>query len=144
MEELQNYLKKFIELMGFGDFSVSYDESTGRYLVFINDDYHIKKNLPVLVSNIDHLFRLAAGRYGIEKLILVDVNNYRRERENIIVELAKGAARKAAATKAEIPLPAMNAYERRLVHMELASRPDVCTESIGEGKNRYVVIRPIE
>ena len=33
----------------------------------------------------------------------------------------------------------MNAYERRLVHTELATRPDVKTESIGEGSERHIV-----
>ena len=37
----------------------------------------------------------------------------------------------------------MNSYERRLVHVELAIHPDVTTESIGAGKNRYVIIKPI-
>jgi predicted RNA-binding protein Jag len=37
----------------------------------------------------------------------------------------------------------MNAYERRLIHAELAARPDVKTESLGEGRGRYVVVKPI-
>ena len=37
----------------------------------------------------------------------------------------------------------MNSYERRLVHTALAIHPDVTTESVGEGKERYVVIKPI-
>ncbi|MBI2506918.1 MAG: hypothetical protein HYW00_02165, partial [Candidatus Colwellbacteria bacterium] len=37
---------------------------------------------------------------------------------------------------------AMNAYERRLVHTELAMRPDVTTESVGT-ISRYVVVKPI-
>ncbi|MST04322.1 MAG: hypothetical protein EXS49_02020, partial [Candidatus Pacebacteria bacterium] len=45
--------------------------------------------------------------------------------------------------KSEVRLPAMNAYERRIVHTELAVRPDVKTESSGEGRERCVVIRPI-
>jgi spoIIIJ-associated protein len=61
----------------------------------------------------------------------------------LIGELARAAAKKATATKTEISLPAMNSYERRLVHVELAVRPDVKTESAGEGKERYVIIKPI-
>jgi len=38
----------------------------------------------------------------------------------------------------------MNSYERRLVHMEIASNPDLKTESVGIGKTRHVVIKPIE
>ena len=38
----------------------------------------------------------------------------------------------------------MNSYERRLVHVELAVHPSVTTESAGEGRERYVIIKPIE
>jgi spoIIIJ-associated protein len=77
-------------------------------------------------------------------VLFLDINRYRQERENLITELAKAAAKKALATKGEIPLPAMNSYERRLVHVALAVHPDVMTESAGAGKGRYVIIKPID
>jgi spoIIIJ-associated protein len=36
----------------------------------------------------------------------------------------------------------MSAYERRIIHLELAGRSDVTTESIGEEPERKVVIKP--
>ncbi|GAH78291.1 unnamed protein product [marine sediment metagenome] len=36
----------------------------------------------------------------------------------------------------------MPAYERRIIHLELAERDDVTTESIGEEPERRVIIRP--
>lgn len=128
--------------MGFSDFSMACDEENNRFSLFINEGEVFKKNLPVFVSSIDHLFKLVAKK-KIDTLVFVDVNNYRREREGLIVEIARGAARRAATTKEEVILPVMNAYERRLIHVELASRPDVRTESIGEGKGRYVVVKPL-
>ncbi len=142
MQQLQDNLKKLIELMGFGDFSVNYEADNNRFLIFIDDDL-VKKFLPVMVINLDYLVKLMANKIGETSPFFVDINNYRRERENLILELARAAARKVIATKQEISLPAMNAYERRLVHLELVSRPDVKTESVGEGKSRYVVIKPI-
>ena len=87
--------------------------------------------------------RLIAAKDNWEGGVFVDINNYRRERENLILELARAAARKAVVTKGEIPLPVMNSYERRLIHLELSSHPDVKTESVGEGKERYIIIKPI-
>lgn len=46
-------------------------------------------------------------------------------------------------TKSEIALPAMNAYERRLVHVEISTRPDLKTESVGMGKERHIIIQLI-
>jgi len=36
----------------------------------------------------------------------------------------------------------MPAYQRRIIHLALASRSDVITKSIGEEPNRRVVIAP--
>ncbi len=139
-------LKEMIGLMGFGDFSVNYDEEGGRFSVFINEGDYFKKIIPNFVAGLNSVFRLMVNKGEVEGeergVIFVDVNNYRKEREGIILEIAKAAARKAATMKEEVSLPAMNAYERRLVHMELSSRPDVVTESMGEGKERYIVIKP--
>ena len=75
--------------------------------------------------------------------IFLDINNYRHDREVLIAELAKAAAKKVFTTKQPVSLPAMNSYERRIVHVELALHPEVKTESAGEGKERYVIIMPI-
>lgn len=142
MENLDVKIKSIIELMGFADFSVNYDSDNKRFSVFINDDILSDRNLPMFVEDFDHLIKLVAQKNGLIG-VFVDVNSYRKKRENLIVEIAKAAARKAVAEKIEMPLPSMNAYERRLVHTELASNPDIKTESIGEGKGRYIIIRPI-
>ncbi|NCO15232.1 hypothetical protein COW77_00830 [Candidatus Wolfebacteria bacterium CG18_big_fil_WC_8_21_14_2_50_39_7] len=144
MEQLQDNLKKLIGLMGFTDFSVNYEEGSNRFLIFINEGDFFKKFLPSFVTNLNYLVRLMASKTGEERTAFIDINNYRREREGLILELARAAARKAAATKQEVPLPAMNAYERRLIHLELSSHPDVRTESVGEGRDRYIIIKPIQ
>ena len=142
MENLQNKLQKLIKLMGFDDFSISYDADGSRFLIFLNEGEDFKKFLPFFVADLNHLAKLIAKKDKLET-VFVDVNNYRRERENLILELARATARKVVATNEEISLPIMNAYERRLVHLELVDRPDISTESTGEGKERRVVIKPI-
>jgi len=56
--------------------------------------------------------------------------------------LAKEIADEVALTKKEKILPPMPAYERRIIHLELAQRPDVTTQSIGQEPERRVVIKP--
>ena len=141
MNQLQEKIKKLIELTGFDDFSVNYDESNSRFSIFINDDSISENMLQLIVSNLDHVVKLIAKKNSIEAAV-VDVNNYRKKREDLIVELGRAAARKAMAEKIEVALPPMNAYERRLVHVELSSRPDIKTESAGEGGERHIVIMP--
>jgi len=144
MEEIQNKLKQLIELMGFSDFSINYEEESNRLSIFISEgDFVFKKLLPTFVTSLDHLVKLIANKLKKTETVFIDINNYRQKRENLILELARAASRKVAATKQEVALPPMNSYERRLIHLELSSHPDVKTESVGEGKNRYIIIKPI-
>lgn len=142
MEPFQHKVKKIVELVGFSEPSVDFDLEGRKINIFVNEGEWIKQWLPTLVGEFDHLMKLIAKKENIEAFF-VDVNNYRKERERIIIELAKAAAKKASTSKEEVTLPSMNAYERRLIHVELAIHPDVKTESIGEGKERHVVIKPI-
>lgn len=146
MENLKEIIKKILESAGLADFSIDFDENGKRISVFIHD-FDVKSFLPRLIFDFEHILRLVAKKNNLfkegEGLFILDINNYRRERERLIGELAKAAARKVILNKEQIELPTMNAYERRIVHTELASRPDIKTESIGEGSERRVIVKPI-
>ena len=130
-------------MVGLHEPSIDFNAENHKIIIFVNEGDWLKKHLPYLVADFERLANLLGKKHGIEENLFVDMNNYRKERENIIVELAKAAARKAMTTKAEVKLPAMNAYERRLIHVELSTRPEVKSESSGEGKERYVIVKPI-
>lgn len=143
MESWENITKKIIEFLGFGDYRVEMkNEKQGN--IFIYDSVTLlKENLPTLVESLNHILQLIAKKNN-HPPVFFDINNYRQEREDLIVKLAKAAAKKALATKQEVSLPPMNSYERRLVHLTLAVHPEVKTESVGTGKGRYVIVKPIE
>jgi spoIIIJ-associated protein len=141
MEKLQETIKKLLELLGVNDFEINFNEPSKRFSITL-DDHLIAQDLPKFLEDFEYLVNLISQK-KIQQKVWIDINNYRRERERLITELAKAAAHKAIINKEEIQLPPMNAYERRLVHLEIASHPDLKTESIGEGKDRRVVIKPI-
>jgi len=144
MDVWETFVKSAVEQMGFRDYHLEIDTEEGRGSLFIYEDNNfIKENLPVIVDSMNHIIQMVAKK-NQAKTFFLDINNYRRDRENIITELARAAAKRVAATKEQVSLPAMNSYERRLVHVELAIHPDVVTESIGAGKDRYVIIKPVE
>lgn len=142
METIEQKIKKVVTLMGLRDAVVEVDEAERRVTILANEDEWFKKWVPDLVRDFKHLISVMARKDGGEHYF-VDINNYRKEREKLIGDLAKAAAQKAVTTKTEVRLPAMNAYERRLVHMELSMRPDIKTESAGEGADRCVTIKPL-
>ncbi len=143
MNETKTLIEQLIRLMGFEDFSVSLIEDSKRYLIFINDAPFLKRFTPQMIADLEFLVKMILSKKNFD-YVYIDINNYRKEREDLIVELAKAAAKKVSITKKEVALPAMNAYERRIVHSQLAMRPDLKTESSGEGKQRRVIIKPIE
>jgi spoIIIJ-associated protein len=143
MENWESFIKKTLDLLGFADYRLEIKLDERRGSVFIYEDAEmVKENLPMIVDAVNHILQMVAKKNQTEAIFL-DINNYRHDRERLIAELARAAAKKAATTKTEVLLPAMNSYERRLVHMELAVHPEVKTESAGEGKERYVIIKPI-
>jgi len=76
--------------------------------------------------------------------IILDINNYRAMQEEKLREFAKKAARHVSLMNKIIELPPMRARDRRIIHLEIALRSDVFTESVGEGKDRHIIIKPQE
>ena len=72
----------------------------------------------------------------------LDINGYKKQKIEYLKELARSAADDVSLIKEERILPSMSAYERRIIHMELAERSDIVTESIGREPERKVVIKP--
>lgn len=92
---------------------------------------------------IQHLLKVILKRkIGGNFYIDLDINNYKKKKIEYLQELAKNVADEVALTKKEKILPPMPAYERRIIHLELAGRSDVTTESINQEPERRVVIRP--
>jgi spoIIIJ-associated protein len=127
---------------GAGKFSVVSIESDGDIGMLIGKN---GQNLNAL----EHIIRVMslkslsiAGKEESPSFI-VDINDYRKSRSSFLISLAKEAAKRVSQNqKAEALLP-MSSYERRVVHMELASFKEVQTESIGEEPKRRIVIKPL-
>ena len=93
-------------------------------------------------KNLDALQLLAnvyAGRLGREDIrIILDTENYRIRREEILVRLAYTTADKVRSSKNSILLEPMNPFERRLIHTTLNDVADVETKSEGDGLYKQV------
>ena len=131
--------KEIITLLGYPEAEIAIDEERRKVIVLI-DDRFVADNVETILPAIDHIANIVFKKEGLIPHV-IDLNYYRKERERLITELVRAAARKATLTKEDVELPAMNGYERRLVHMEIASRPELKTESTGVGKERRVVIK---
>ena len=80
------------------------------------------------------------GERGLR--IALDVEGYRKRREESLRQLAHRLAGKAKETGAVVTLNPMSPRDRRIVHLALQADPDVTTVSQGEGSFRRLLITP--
>jgi spoIIIJ-associated protein len=71
----------------------------------------------------------------------IDVQHYRRRREDELRKLARRIAEQVADTGRNQALEPMPPNERRIIHLELHDHPLVETESEGEDPARKVIVR---
>lgn len=86
-------------------------------------------------------FKPLDSSYGKEQQIDIDINGYKVMREDILKDFAHDIAQKVRAQKKAVELDPMPSFDRRIVHLALSSFPDIATESMGEGNNRYIIVR---
>ena len=93
------------------------------------------------LSALQYLTSLAVNRHTEDYYrILLDTENYKKRREEILKKLAKKLAGNAVRYRRNVTLEAMSPYERRVIHSVLQNDPMVTTYSTGEEPNRKVVI----
>ncbi len=97
----------------------------------------------VNLAALQHILRVLIRKKTTEKINFnVDVNNYREDQKQTLITLAIETGEKVRKEKKSAMLRAMNAYERRIVHVELAKMEGILTESVGEGEDRKIIIKP--
>lgn len=83
---------------------------------------------------------ITSKRVGRTVHVPLDIEGYRRRREEQLKEVAARVAERVRATGQAVTLEPMLAYERRIVHLAVQGTPGLRTESVGLEPNRRVVI----
>ena len=147
-EKITETIKKIVSFMNL-DCQVEIREESGPESRAMIVSVYTPDNVRFIIGKngqnlkaFEHLVRAVLAKNNDSQNIVVDINDYKKSRASFIVDIAKQAVSRVRNTqKAEVLTP-MSAYERRIVHMELASYPDVATESIGDEPQRRIVIKP--
>ncbi len=83
---------------------------------------------------------ITSKRVGRSVHVPVDIEGYRRRREDQLREIAQRVASRVRASGQAVTLEPMLAYERRIVHLSVQGQQGLKTESVGMEPNRRVVI----
>lgn len=143
-------ITELLEKMGFScEIEVEKEPEEGKENIIYNikteESNFLIGQYGVNLQALQHITRVLVRKITEEKVnFMLDINSYKKNKNFSIIALAKSSADQAIQEKRAIALRPMSPYERRLVHMELSKNSDIVTESIGEGENRKIVIKPAD
>lgn len=88
-----------------------------------------------------------AGRFsenGGEKRISIDVEGYKKRREENIAKMVKEVAKKVRSSGRPITLDSMPASERKIAYIALKNEDGIRIETRGEGEEKRITINPLK
>lgn len=140
--------KELLELMGTkATPKVSEDKDTESVIVDIETEEEAGlligsrgDTLNSLQTIIGMIFR---SRYGEWQRIIVNISDWREKQEERLKDLAIQSAKRAKETKEPQNLYNLSPSQRRIVHLTLSEDKKIETESAGEGRERYLIVKPI-
>ena len=142
----ENYLKNSLKTMGI--------EATTKTTLkedIINITIDSEQNSIIIgkdgrtLQAFTELTRLAVySKFKKRFRVLLDVNNYKTAKYKKLSFVARKAAKDVLNSKGEIKLDPMPSDERRIVHNAVSKFSHISSESVGEGKDRAIVIKYVE
>lgn len=100
---------------------------------------HHGETLNSLQAILGMILRQKTGEW---KRVLVNIGDWREKQEEYLKDMAKTTAERAKQTGEAQNLYNLTAAQRRVIHLTLSEDSEVETESVGEGEERYLIIKP--
>jgi len=144
--DIKNIIEEFFTKMSFdiSEISSDLDMDSGAFWFSLksNDSYVLIGKDGETLQTINYLIkRIVENKYKENTpLVTIDINGHQKAKIDKLRTLTHMMAERARFFKSKIDLEPMNAFERRIVHEEVAKSSDLKSESEGFGKDRRVVI----
>jgi spoIIIJ-associated protein len=144
-ERLTDIVKKAIEIITLDkEIRVELDKEKHKISVYGKDlSIAIGKN-GMGMDALEYLINLIGKRKRlVDKNIILDIKDYRKNNDEKIKQIAINMARKALKERKTIALRPMPSYERKIVHNVLSKVKNIRTKSRDDEPNRRIVIYPL-
>jgi len=141
LERLTNDLLARLSVEG----TVVVREGDATYLVTIEtpDSALLIGRAGETLDALQTVIRLLARQLDLgEARLTVDVNGYRRQKEEELIQFVHEVGQRVKETGRAETLRPMSSYERRLVHQLIGEIGGLVSESTGEGIDRRLTVRP--
>ena len=143
-KQLKNFFNELGKLMNVtieSEINITEDNIYNINLVTSNNSILIGKEGKTLDAIQCLLRQISQNDLQNKIKINVDISNYKYEQTKKLEKNIKNIAKEVLKTKVDTSLDPMNSYNRRIVHTIVSEFSDLETESVGEGKERHVVIK---
>jgi len=143
-ENAAKFLSEIVDGMGF-DLKVSSSwTDEGCLLDLSGEDSHLAlaENGELLDAFEVLLFQTMGRELDRQHRFVVDADGFRQTRKAELHAMAKFAAGHVRKNGIPFTFGVLNSTERRIIHMSLHEEEDLITESVGEGRERRLQIRP--
>lgn len=140
----EKFLSEIVTDMGF-DLEVSSEwTDEGCLLNLSGDDAHLAlaENGELLDAFEVLLFQTMGRELDRQHRFVVDADGFRQTRKAELHAMAKFAAGHVRKNGIPFTFGVLNSTERRIIHMSLQQEEDLITESVGEGRDRRLQVRP--
>ena len=144
INRLDKILKEFFKITGDDGIEYKIEKGKNQINLTITGDKvsHLIGYKGKTIESFQSLLNAMLQRENEESAkVFIEVNDYKKRKEEKLKNLANKMANNVIKFRKPIRLEPMSAYERLIIHTELAKRDDVETESQGEEPRRRVVIK---
>jgi spoIIIJ-associated protein len=136
------YLRPILKSLGCGnvEFKAAVKENAALIELICDDFGTIIGHRGETLDALQYLASLAANNGGGYFKVSLNIGDYRKKREETLINLAKRISAQVVKTGKCRTLEPMNPYERRIIHTAVQAIEGVTSASFGEGIERRVVI----
>lgn len=86
--------------------------------------------------------QIVSKKSDVFKRVVIDVEGWRKNKEEDLARRAKTWAEEVLQSGKEMELEPMPSWQRRIIHLSVEEIKGVKSESLGEGRDRHLVIKP--
>ena len=143
IEYAENYIRDVISALGLEvSLQTFYKDGIAKILIETNKNSLLIGKNGATLQSLNELTKLAVSTKFKKKVrILLDIGDYKNKKYNRVVSVAKRAAKEVLSTHMDVKLEPMTPDERKKVHNALSTYKNIKTESIGDGKDRAIVVK---
>lgn len=142
-----DYLERLLDILDY-DGDIDLDVEGERAVVSILGSGDVDKlvgDRGEVLEALQELARMAVtAETGQRSRLMLDIAGYRAKRRTELTELGLSTARTVKSDGEAVRLPAMNPFERKIVHDAVGTVDGVSSSSDGEEPRRRVVVSPAD